>query len=65
MWQIMDAWNYFYVNMVCSNAYGCRIDTAFVSASKGYIFTIFAVTSGWFLLVSAIVQYQRKNKLLN
>ena len=30
-----------------------------------YIFTIFIVMSGWFLLASAIVQSQRKIKLVN
>ena len=45
--------------------YGCRIDITLVFASTGYIFTIFIVMSGWFLLASAIVQYQHKIKLLN
>ena len=45
--------------------YGCHIDITLVSASTWYIFTIFIVMSGWFLLASAIVQYQRKIKLLN
>ena len=36
-----------------------------VSACTGYIFTIFIVMSGWFLLASAIVQYQSKIKLSN
>ena len=30
-----------------------------------YIFTIFIMMSGWFLLASAIVQSQRKIKLVN
>ena len=51
--------------MVCSSAYSCHIDMTLVSASKRYIFAIFVVMSGWFLLASAIVQYQRKIKLLN
>ena len=61
----VDAWNCFDVNVVCSTAYGCRIDITLVSASIGHIFTIFIVTSGWFLLASAVVQYQRKIKLSN
>ena len=46
-------------------AYGCRIDTALVSASTWYIFTIFIVMSGIFLLASAIAQDQCKWKLIN
>ena len=46
-------------------ACGCRIGIKLVAASTGYIFTVFFVMSGWLLLASAIVQYQRKIKLLN
>ena len=46
-------------------ACGCCIEIKLVAASTGYIFTLFIVMSGWFLLASAIVQYQRKIKLLN
>ena len=46
-------------------ACGCRIEIKLVTASTGYIFTVFIVMSGWFLLASAIVQYQLKIKLLN
>ena len=35
--------------------YGCRFDITLASTSTGYIFTIFIVMSGWFLLASAIV----------
>ena len=45
-------------------ACGCHIEIKLVTASTGYIFTVFIVMSGWFLLASAIVQYQRKIKLL-
>ena len=41
------------------------IDITLVSASTGYIFTIFIVMGGLFSLTSAIVQYIRKIKLLN
>ena len=44
---------------------GSHIDITLVSASTGWIFIIFIVMSGWFLLASAIVQNQRKIKLLN
>ena len=46
-------------------ACGCRIEIKLVTASTGYSFTVFIVMSGWFLLASAMVQYQRKIKLLN
>ena len=46
-------------------ACGCRIKIKSVTASTGYIFTVFIMVGGWFLLASAIVQYQRKIKLLN
>ena len=55
----------FDINVVCSTAYGCCVDVTLVSASTGYIFTIFIVMMCWFLLASAIVPYQRKIKLLN
>ena len=55
----------FDINVVCSTEYGCRTDITLVSASTAYIFTIFIVMSGWFLIDSAIVQYHRKKKLLN
>ena len=61
----MDAWNYFDIIVVCSTEYGCRTGITLVSASTAYIFTIFIVMSGWFLIDSAIVQYHRKKKLLN
>ena len=41
-------------------ACGCHIEIKLVTASAGYIFTVFIVMTGWFLLASAIVQYQRK-----
>ena len=44
---------------------GCHTEIKLVTASTGYIFTVLIVISGWFLLASAIVQYQRKIKLLN
>ena len=44
---------------------GSHIDITLVSASTGWIFIIFTVMSGRFLLASAIVQNQRKIKLLN
>ena len=44
---------------------GSHIDITLVSASTGWIFIIFIVMSGRFLLASAIVQNQRKIKLLN
>ena len=50
---------------VCSNAYGCHIDTTLVFASTRCLFTIFIVMSGLFLLVSAIVRYQHKINLFN
>ena len=43
---------------------GCRIEIKLVTASTGYIFTVFIVMSGWFLLASPTVQYQRTIKLL-
>ena len=43
----------------------CRIEIKLVTASTGYIFTVFIAMSGWFLLASTIAQYQRKIKLLN
>ena len=46
-------------------ACGCRIEIKLVTASTGYIFTVFIVMSGWFLLASATEQYQRKIKLLS
>ena len=46
--------------------YICRIDDiTLVSASTGYVFAMFIVMSGWFLLASAIAQYQFEIKLLN
>ena len=42
-----------------------HIGITLVPASTGQIFAIFIVMSGWFLLASAIAQYQRKIKLLN
>ena len=50
--------------MVCSTEYGCRTGITLVSASTAYIFTIFIVMSGWFLIDSAIVQYHRKKKVI-
>ena len=65
MQHLADAWNYVDISMVCSTTYGCPIDITLVSPSTGYIFTIFIVMSGWFLLASAIVLYESKIKLLN
>ena len=46
--------------------YICRIDDiTLVYASTGYFFTMFIVMSGWFLLASAIAQYQFEIELLN
>ena len=59
----VNAWSCFDVTLAWSTAYGCRIDITLVSASKGYIFAIFIVVSGWILLALAIVQYQRKKKI--
>ena len=46
-------------------ACGCRIKIKLVAASTGYIFTVFIMMNGWYLLASAIVQCQRKIMLLN
>ena len=61
----MDPWNCFDIIVVCSTAYGSCIDIALVTASTGQILIIFVVMSSRILLASAIVQYQRKIKLLN
>ena len=47
------------------SACGCRIEIKLLTASTGNTFTVFIEMSGWLLLASAIVQYQRKIKLLN